>query len=342
MFLTTPPASLQVEVERANEVGVRLMMTNQPGDAFEVFRRSYEQLLGSQPDGRRFHKGLPLHNMGWARFRSNLPEQGAHWTLLAFIEDALSRAEELPLILDELSRPAAQNLRLVGASEADLLDIAQSVRDRVARQVLVQDPTVLYLALDLPARIGRWIGAATAPAAPRIKVFVSSPAELRLERRLLAEICRQLNATLPATVEALLWEGAGPRNPECQSFPPAIMGTGAQAVIDDHIWGRLGGYDIYVGLLCRRMGTPTGPWRSGTEAEFRFAFDHRATAGMPGDILFYVKRAKPSASRHAETTAFVHELEGLGLVHHFDSKEDLRRAAFDHVSALVRARIARG
>jgi hypothetical protein len=140
----------------------------------------------------------------------------------------------------------------------------------------------------------------------RIRVFVSSPGDMPKERRLIAEICRELSLTMPAHVEALLWEGAGSRNPEVQPFPPEITGYGAQAVIDDHIWNRLGGYDVYLGMLWRRIGTPTGAWRSGTEAEFRYAYDRFSRGEIPRKILFYEKGAKYSDSQVRERKIRAH------------------------------------
>lgn len=156
---------------------------------------------------------------------------------------------------------------MIGADDADLYDLALQVRAVASARELIADPLVLFLRLELPVRLRGWLGRRSPSL--RIRVFVSSPSELRRERRLIAEICRELTLTMPAHVEALLWEGAGPRNPEAQPFPPEITGAGGQGVIDDYIWSRLGGYDVYLGMLWRRMGTPTGRWRSGTEAEFQ-------------------------------------------------------------------------
>jgi hypothetical protein len=333
-FLATPPPHLRAEIDGATELGGRLELLGRHTDAFEVFRRVYEKVLGSQPPGKRFHKGEPLANMGWVRYRSGAIEDGAKWTALAFIEDALSRAEELPTILDELSRPAAQNLRSLGASDQDLYDLALAIRAVVSAGELIADPLVLFLRLAIPRQIRVWIERGTPGV--RIRVFVSSPGDMPKERRLIAEICRELSLTMPAHVEALLWEGAGSRNPEVQPFPPEITGLGGQAVIDDHIWNRLGGYDVYLGMLWRRIGTPTGVWRSGTEAEFRYAYDRFSRGEIPRKILFYEKGAKPRRLRDAAATAFLGDLHALGLVTRFGNLEDLRRAAFSHLAGVVR------
>jgi len=320
--------------------GGRLALLEHFRDAFEVFRRLYEDMLASQPDGHRFHKGAPLHNMGWVRLLAGMPEEGARWTALAFIEDSLSRAEELPTVLDELARPAAQNLRLLGAAEADLVELATSVRGEVYRLGNIPDPTPVFASLRLDQRIAQWLAQRVFAHAPHIRVFISSPSELRPERLTVAETCRILTLTLPARVEALMWEGGGISNPEVASFPPEITGRGPQAVIDHHLWERLGGYDVYVGIVWRRMGTPTPPWRSGTEAEFRYAFDRRRTTGRPANILFYSKATTARRPAHPDVVNFVGELRGLGVLTRFRGQSAFRRHIFDHLVAIVRTRVA--
>jgi hypothetical protein len=328
------PPELQATITEASQRGAALVLTRQFGAAFEIFRRVYARMLELQPPGRRFHKGEPLANMGWAQLRAGNLDQGAMWTAQAFIEDCLSRAEDQPGVADELAWPAAQNLRAIGASDHELLDLSQAIRGLVSERQLFQDPAVLYFRFNIAAAIGRWLGGA--PEIIRIRVFVSSPSELKTERRIIAEICRELTLTLPATVEALLWEGAGARNPESQPFPPAITGLGAQAVIDDHVWGQLGGYSVYMGMLWRSMGTRTGAYGGGTEAEFRYAYDRFAAGNEPRKIFFYEKRSKPARVRDAEAVDFLRELRLLGLLTRFNEPEDLRRAAFSHLAGVVR------
>src|SRR5215212_447249 len=104
-----------------------------------------------------------------------------------------------------------------------------------------------------------------------IRVFVSSPGDLHPERLLVATICRELSMSMDVSIEPLLWEGGGPGNPDIPAFSSEVTGEGPQAVIDQQLWDDLGGYDVYVGIIWRRMGTPVAQWRSGTEAEYRSA-----------------------------------------------------------------------
>lgn len=330
-FIAKLPTELAQLVSSSTLEGGELVLAGRPDAAFEIFRRVYEQLLGAQPDGQRFHKGEPLHNMGWARFRSGLQSEGVRYTFLAFIEDALSRAEEQPGLLDELSRPAAANLLLVGVPETELLSIARRIRSLVFSGRLIRDPLELYVEL----RIGEPIRAVRPPV--RLRVFVSSPSDLRPERQMVAEICRQLSLTMPAHVDALLWEGGGSLNPECAAFPGLVTGAPGQEIVDEHVWDRLGGYDVYLGMLYQRMGTPTGRWRSGTEAEFRYAFDRFRRGDSPRHLLFYRRRAWASRT-DPEVTSFLADLRRIGALINaagYDH-EQLRRAIFSDLVAIVR------
>lgn len=339
-YLAPVPTDLQHEIDRTTLVGGQLALVERYTEAFDVFRQLYERMLSQQPVGMRFHKGTPLHQMGWVRLLAGLADEGARWTALAFIEDSLSRAEELPGIYDELSRPAAQNLRLVGATESDLLELATSIRERVASTGNIPDPAPVYVELSLDERIRRWLAQRVFGRAPTIRVFVSSPSDVHALRLIVAETCRLLTLTVPASVESLLWEGGGRSNPEVPSFPAEITGAGPQAVIDHHVWSRLGGYDIYLGILWRRMGTPIGGWRSGTEAEFRYAMDRRQTSGRPADVLFYRKSTTRARPADPAVDAFTDELRVLGILRSVRGDNQFRRMVFDHLLAIVRTRIA--
>lgn len=258
--------------------------------------------------------------------------------LAAFLEDAISRAEDSRTIQDELHWPAAQALRQLGVSEADLARLSTNTR-LMARGQAIQDPMVVFVAEGLDSLVQQ-VRERTGPAAPsRVRVFVSSPGDLKRERILVADVCRDLGTILERDIRALLWEGAGPKHPESSPFTAEITGQGPQAVIDDQIRDALGGYDIYVGMMWLRMGTPTGEWRSGTEAEFRYALDGFQREGRPRKVLFYTKRPTAALERSPEAADFIRELETeLGLPQRFRTSVELRALLIHDLSAELRAR----
>jgi hypothetical protein len=128
-FLAPLPADLEDAQDRALLVGGTALESREWDNAFQVFADLYAALLERQPTGERFHKGLPLHNMGLARLLSRRRADAFRYTLEAFAEDSLSAADEDLPIGEEFRRPAAGNLQSVfGVPRAQLEQIAAGLR----------------------------------------------------------------------------------------------------------------------------------------------------------------------------------------------------------------------
>jgi hypothetical protein len=166
---------------------------------------------------------------------------------------------------------------------------------------------------------------------PAIKVFVSSPTDLRRERLLVIDVCKYLTKTLRVPLLPVLWEGGGPRHPDVPSITPLLSGHGPQAVISQHLWEVMGGYDIYVGMLGRSHGTPTGRFSSGTLAELDQALRWRHSTARPSNVFFYLKE---SANARSKSRALDH-LRSKGLVGRFQSRVDLERQLKAHLTEAV-------
>ncbi len=175
-----------------------------------------------------------------------------------------------------------------------------------------------------------------------VKVFVSSPGNLGPERLLVARVCRRIGQSMGVPIQTLLWEGGGDVEPTVPAFPPSVTGGGPQAVIDRRVWEELGGYDVYLGMIWHRMGTPTGGYRSGTEAEYRSAVQWHKEAGRPSSILFYRKVTNPPMSeidpeQFRQALEFVGELESTaGLVQRFSDQNELEEHLYWHIPDAVR------
>src|SRR5262245_58464786 len=112
-FLAPVPPDLQQEIDRAAVIGGTQLELRDWARAFDTFSALNTTMVELQPAGRRFHKGLPLHNMGLARLLGQQPEEALEYTLDAFAEDALSAGDERLPQGEEFTRPAAQNLLAV-------------------------------------------------------------------------------------------------------------------------------------------------------------------------------------------------------------------------------------
>jgi hypothetical protein len=109
-----------------------------------------------------------------------------------------------------------------------------------------------------------------------IRVFVSSPGYVAEERAVIDELVASINRTDGQVVgfrlELFRWE---------DDVTPQI-GPKPQQVVDR----QTPVYDIYVGIMSARFGTPTEGYGSGTEKEFTDAMEKWKKAGSPW-ITFY-------------------------------------------------------
>ncbi len=142
-----------------------------------------------------------------------------------------------------------------------------------------------------------------------IRVFVSSPGDVSQEREVLEEIVQTVNRdtgqSLGLRLELFRWE---------VDVVPQI-GPKPQQVVDD----QTPAYDVYLGILSTRFGTPTGRYGSGTEKEFKDALKNWKAAGSPW-ITFYFDDAPKSLRKPQEiqqllkVSEFREKLQTQGIV----------------------------
>ena len=120
-----------------------------------------------------------------------------------------------------------------------------------------------------------------------LTVFVASPGDVNDERAKLEEVIGELNGIwsreLGIRLELIRWE--------THTYPG--IGTDAQAVINDQIPDD---YDIFIGIMWGRYGTPTNRAGSGTVEEFERARD-RYEKQKDVKIMVYFKDEPIAPSR---------------------------------------------
>ena len=143
-----------------------------------------------------------------------------------------------------------------------------------------------------------------------IVAFVASPSDLDEERDKLDEIVRELNITWSKTLKVRL---------DLVRFETdAMPGVGADP--QDVINQQLGDdFDIFIGMMWGRFGTPTGRAGSGTEEEFLRA-RKRYDAGGGIRLMLYFKDAPIAPSeidptQLAEVRRFKDSLRDKGILH---------------------------
>jgi hypothetical protein len=114
----------------------------------------------------------------------------------------------------------------------------------------------------------------------RIRVFIGSPGDVGPERDRIADVIGELNRTLGSMqrvyIEPVRWE--------THAWPG--FGEDAQDVIN----GQVGAYDVFIGVMWRRIGTTTARALSGTVEEFERAYEQWREHKRPS-ILFYFNSA---------------------------------------------------
>ena len=118
------------------------------------------------------------------------------------------------------------------------------------------------------------------------KCFIASPSDTKKEREIceqvFAEINRNLGKVYNFRIESLRWEN---------DVRPGF-GIDGQDVINKQIGND---YELFVGIMYKKFGTPTSKAGSGTEEEFNNAYDrHIKNDGI--EIMFYFNEAPTNIS----------------------------------------------
>lgn len=125
------------------------------------------------------------------------------------------------------------------------------------------------------------------PMLSRLRVFISSPGDLKAEREAAERVVRSV-AKHPLyrphyAIEAELYEDA----------VPAAIGKPPQESVDEYLMVP-GDADIFVCMLWQRFGTPFQlrgkAYASGTEYEFEHAYTARQATGKPDMLLYQCQR----------------------------------------------------
>lgn len=164
-----------------------------------------------------------------------------------------------------------------------------------------------------------------------VRIFVASPGDVKVEREQLPQVVDELNRTISSIVpdrrvhlDLVLWE---------TDVTPGI-GRDPQDVVNR----QLGQYDIFVGIMWKRMGTPTAVARSGTEEEYRRAVE-RWQQNNSLEVMFYFcqepfppPRSREEVDQLGMVVDFRSEIAGTTLAWEYDSHEGFADVVRPHLS----------
>lgn len=133
------PKDLQDQVDRVAFAYEPTIKAGKYVGAFEAYEHLYTLLLEKQPSGSRYHKGYPLHNMGFVLYRQREPVKAFHYFILAYIEDLLSEEKGYEDKAD--NTPAGRTLRQAYlVSDNYIATLKGIIRKKKEIGEVVQDP----------------------------------------------------------------------------------------------------------------------------------------------------------------------------------------------------------
>ncbi len=130
-----------------------------------------------------------------------------------------------------------------------------------------------------------------------VRIFIASPSDVQKERSIVDVVVNELNTTIGDTYNVRLeikkWEN--------NTYP--AIGEYSQGVINEQI----GDYDIFVGIMKHKFGSPTLHADSGTEEEFNRAYDNYKNDGTCKNLMLFFN--KENLSQDADFNQFQRVLD---------------------------------
>jgi Domain of unknown function (DUF4062) len=123
-----------------------------------------------------------------------------------------------------------------------------------------------------------------------VRIFIASPSDLIDERATAEEAILKLNKTAPRVLGLTLQ----PVRYESDTY--LTVDIDAQAAINRQIGDK---YDVFLGIMGARFGTPTGRAGSGTEEEFNRAIERNAHSSDSVQIMIYFKEVHIPRDKNA-------------------------------------------
>lgn len=168
-----------------------------------------------------------------------------------------------------------------------------------------------------------------------VQVLVSSPSDLKQEREILEVLVKELNQmwskSLGIMFELLRWEN---------NVRP-MAGSDPQSLINEQI---VNDYDVFIGMLWGRFGSPTPRYESGTLEEFEHAMCRVGSSnGTKPEVMIYFKDAPISPTKIdpgqlQKVLDFRQSLSGRGLLYStFEDEVDFQSSLRAHLASLAQS-----
>ncbi len=162
-----------------------------------------------------------------------------------------------------------------------------------------------------------------------VRLLLSSPGDVPEERDAVSRAVFRFNQQevegSGVFVKLVRWEDMAPQ-----------IGPGPQQVINDQI----GEYDLFVGIMWNRFGTPTDVAASGTEEEFRAALEEWSSVKRPWIAFYFCERPsnftnEQQLEQKGRVVRFRSELSALGVVRSYSSLDEFENKVFQDLLKIV-------
>lgn len=165
----------------------------------------------------------------------------------------------------------------------------------------------------------------------KLRIFIASPGDVSEERDIVSlvteELSRTLGDILNVQLETVRWE--------THAWPD--IGEDAQDIINKEI----GDYDVLVGIMWERFGTPTNRSSSGTGEEFERAYQYFTTYQRP-KIMFYFNKTLfysndlKEISQFRKVIQFKKKLAKLGTLYwEYENPLEFERRFREHLTRQI-------
>jgi len=165
-----------------------------------------------------------------------------------------------------------------------------------------------------------------------LKIVVASPSDVQAERSVLPDIIKELNRGIAKVkglvLELFMWE--------TDSYP-GFHALGPQGLIDSTL--KIDNCDVLIGIFWTRFGTPTLGSGSGTEHEFKTAYEAWKKNQRP-QIMFYFneKAHNPTLEEMPQwkkVLEFKRDFPKDGLWHSYKGKAQFEKYIRQHLTTLI-------
>ncbi|MBE1291378.1 MAG: DUF4062 domain-containing protein [Rhodobacteraceae bacterium] len=164
-----------------------------------------------------------------------------------------------------------------------------------------------------------------------VSVFISSPSDVNEERKIVESVIEEINQmigrNLGLRLRPLKWEN---------DVVP-VLGRSPQEIIDEDIGDQ---YDIFLGIMSTRFGTPTKSAASGTQHEFEKAYSRKASDPNSIELMFYFQNPGHSGreivpSELQKVLDFKESISSKGLYCNYNNTDDFRTHVTSHLAKIL-------